>query len=166
MTKYSKIALSLGGNTGDPVAAFDAAAAALTAAGLRHVCRSSHFRTEPVDCAPGTPPFCNAALTGEWPGSAGELLACCQRLEVEAGRPAEHGFHTPRPLDLDIICFGDEIIRTPVLTVPHPRAQERRFVLQPLAEIAPDMRFADSGLTVREALLRLDGCNQNDFMLY
>ena len=51
---------------------------------------------------------------------------------------------------------------TPELTIPHPRAQERRFVLAPLAEIAPDFRFADSGRTAAEALLRLDGCNRNE----
>ena len=162
MPKYVKIALSLGGNLGDPEAAFAAAERALAAAGVRHLRRSASIVTEPVECPPGTPDFHNAAVTGEWSGTAAALLALCRRLERAAGRPADHGFHTPRPLDIDIIGFGDEVMDTPELTIPHPRAQERRFVLAPLAEIAPDFRFADSGRTAAEALLRLDGCNRNE----
>ena len=162
MPKYVKIALSLGGNTGDPEAAFAAAEKALAAAGVRKLRRSASIVTEPVACPPGTPDFRNAAIVGEWGGTAAELLALCQRLERAAGRPAEHGYHTPRPLDIDILGFGDEIVDTPTLAIPHPRAQERRFVLAPLAEIAPDFRFADTGRTAAEALLRLDGCNRDE----
>ena len=99
--------------------------------------------------------ICNAALIGEWAGSAEELLAVCQRLEREAGRPEKHSSRESRPLDLDLIPFGDERRETAFLRLPHPRAQERGFVLMPLAEVAGKWRFPDSGRTVRECLENL-----------
>ena len=104
---------------------------------------------------PGTPDFSNAALTGEWTGTATDLLALTQQLEREAGRPARHSSRESRTLDLDLILFGERCSADPRLTLPHPRARQRRFVLEPLAEIAPEMRFPDSGESVAEALARL-----------
>ena len=145
----------MGGNIGDPAAAFALAAKKLAAGGMTGIRMSRCFRTEPVDCAPGTPVFQNAALTGEWHGSPEALLKLCQTIEQEAGRPANHGFHTSRPLDLDIILLGERRISTPALTVPHPRAKERRFVLDALAEIAGNWTFPDDGISVKTALERL-----------
>ena len=96
--------------------------------------------------------FSDPALVGKWPGSAHELLKLCQQLERAAGRPEIHSSCEARTLDCDIIIFGDTVSDSPALTLPHPRAKMRRFVLEPLAEIAPDWRFPDSGTTVLQEL--------------
>lgn len=145
-----KAALALGGNLGDVTGAFQAAAQKLEAAGMMNI-KLSHFcRTKPVDCVPGTPDFLNAALTGDWAGSAEELFAVCQRIERESGRAAVHGINTPRTLDIDIILFDNQIVNSDILQIPHPRAAQRLFVIAPLAEIAPEMIFPDTGKKVSD----------------
>jgi 2-amino-4-hydroxy-6-hydroxymethyldihydropteridine diphosphokinase len=103
--------------------------------------RSSLWQSTPVDCPPGSPPFVNAAVVfepvaDETPES---LLAKLQALEKEFGRRPKQVLNEPRPLDLDLIAFGTEVRSTTKLTLPHPRAHLRRFVLEPLNEIAPDL---------------------------
>ena len=107
-------------------------------------------------CVPGTPDFADQALTGVWSGTSEELLALCQKLERAAGRPKKHSSRESRTLDCDIILFGDAVSDAPELTLPHPRAKRRRFVLEPLAEIAPEWLFPDSGTTVLHELDSLD----------
>ena len=89
--------------------------------------------------APGTPAFLNGALSGLWSGTAEELLLLCQKIEAENGRPPDHAHYVSRTLDLDIILFGRQIIREPALTIPHPLAVHRSFVMTPLREIEPEM---------------------------
>jgi 2-amino-4-hydroxy-6-hydroxymethyldihydropteridine diphosphokinase len=149
------IALALGGNAGDVRINFENAVAALGAAGIRDIMMSSVRVTAPVDCPPGSPDFFNAALTGLCDISPLELLDLCKRLEHAAGRALNYPRNSPRPLDIDIILYGDLIYSDERLTVPHPRAAEREFVLGPLAEIAPELVFPDSGLSVGELLGRL-----------
>ena len=149
------VAIMLGGNLGDTEKFFDDAVAGLTAGGFRVTGRSAICRSAPVDCVPGTPDFADQALTGSWSGTPEELLALCQNLERAAGRPAKHSSRESRTLDCDIIIFGDVVSDAPFLTLPHPRAKLRRFVLEPLAEIAPDWRFPDSGTTVLQELQSL-----------
>lgn len=113
--------------------------------------KSRLIETAPVDCPPGSPNFVNAAVSlvprkGETPES---LLAKLQYLEKEFGRTPKVVLNEPRPLDLDLIAFGNEIRATPQLTLPHPRAHLRRFVLEPLAEIAPELLLPGQGKTVR-----------------
>ena len=144
------VALMFGGDLGDSSVIFAAAAAALERAGMTEMRRSRIIRSAPVDCVPGTPDFSDQALTGVWRGSARELLAICQNLERAAGRPENHSSREARTLDIDIILFGDAISDAPELVIPHPRARSRRFVLEPLAEIAPDWRFPDTGNTILE----------------
>jgi 2-amino-4-hydroxy-6-hydroxymethyldihydropteridine diphosphokinase len=150
-----KIAIALGGNLGNVEKSFDFAKSELKKHGMVIDAVSSNYRTSPVDCAPGTPDFVNAALIGEWRESPESLLRLCQQIEQTSGRPAVHGINKPRTLDLDIILFGDCIISSTELTIPHPRAHERSFVLQPLAEIAPEWTFPDSGKTVEQLLEEL-----------
>lgn len=85
------------------------------------------------------------------------MLGLCKALEHEAGRrrPPRTPRWGPRPLDVDIVLWGDRVSDRPELTLPHPRLRERRFVLEPLAEIAPDLRVPPDGVTVRELLERL-----------
>ena len=150
----TEIAVMLGGDLPETPAAMAAALAKLSDAGVTGLRHSRAFRSAPVDCVPGTPDFWDMAVTGRWSGSPEELLRLCQRMEREAGRPENHSSREARVLDCDIILFGNAEMRTPKLTIPHPRARGRRFVLEPLAEIAPEMRFPD-GVTVREALAEL-----------
>jgi 2-amino-4-hydroxy-6-hydroxymethyldihydropteridine diphosphokinase len=101
--------------------------------------------------------FLNAVVAitpkaGETPES---LLAKLQKLEKEFGRTPKKILNEPRPLDLDLIAFGSETRATPELTLPHPRAQLRRFVLAPLAEIAPDLILPGQGAAVSDLLSQL-----------
>jgi len=116
--------------------------------------RSSLWETAPVDCPPGSPPFVNAVVcmaprAGETPES---LLGTLQALERDFGRQPKKLLNEPRPLDLDLIAFGSEIRAGKDLTLPHPRAHQRRFVLQPLSEIAPDLILPGQKKTVLELL--------------
>ena len=117
------------------------------------------YETEPVDCEDGVPPFLNGVFQGIWNGTADSLLDLCQSIERRAGRPEKHSSRQSRELDLDILLFGREIIRTERLTVPHPRAFQRAFVLAPLNDIAPDARFPDSGKTVSQLFAELPSLN-------
>ncbi len=152
---FVPVALAFGGNVGQVDDNFAMAVAALAPSGLTNIRISGYYRTAPVNCPPGSPDFLNAALTALCPLAPLELLHLCQSIEQTAGRPAEHGFNTPRPLDIDLILYGDLIYRDEELTLPHPRAAIRRFVLEPLAEIAPDWKFPDSNRTVSDLLAAL-----------
>ena len=119
--------------------------------------RSSLWQTSPVDCPTGSPPFVNAVVglaprPEETPES---LLAKLQALEKEFGRKPKTVLNEPRPLDLDLIAFGSETRATKALTLPHPRAHERRFVLQPLSEVAPDLILPGQTKTVAQLLAEL-----------
>ena len=119
--------------------------------------KSSLWQTTPVNCPPGSPPFVNAvvALTpflGETPES---LLAKLLALETEFGRRPKVVLNEPRRLDLDLITFGAERRQSPQLTLPHPRAHERRFVLQPLSEILPRLTLPNQQRPVEQLLASL-----------
>jgi 2-amino-4-hydroxy-6-hydroxymethyldihydropteridine diphosphokinase len=112
--------------------------------------RSSLLETEPVDCPPGSPNFVNAVVgfeprAGETPES---LLEKLQALEKTFGRQPKKILNESRPLDLDLIAFGERTSNTPKLVLPHPRAHLRTFVLDPLSEIAPDLIFPGQTKTV------------------
>src|SRR5206468_12706011 len=97
------------------------------------------------------PSFLNGAVVGETALTARQLLAELMAIEQERGR--ERTFpHAARTLDLDLVLFGDQKIDEPGLVVPHPQFRARRFVLEPLAEIAPDLRDPVTGLSIAELL--------------
>ena len=148
----AEVTLMFGGNLGDVGATFDFALKELEKNGFVIKKRSRVFVTAPVDCVPGTPDFQNMAVSGTWGGTPQELLELTQSIERAGGRPAEHSSREARTLDIDIITFGDEIVREDELIIPHPRAQERAFVLMPLGEIEPELRFADTGARVSDLL--------------
>ncbi len=119
--------------------------------------RSSLWRTTPIDCPPGSPDFLNAvvALTPKPEETPESLLSKLQALEREFGRRPKEVLNEPRPLDLDIIVFGTETRSGPELTIPHPRAHLRQFVLSPLDEIAPDLVLPGQQVSVRVLLSKL-----------
>jgi 2-amino-4-hydroxy-6-hydroxymethyldihydropteridine diphosphokinase len=121
------------------------------------VLKSSLWRTSPVNCPPGSPSFLNA-VAGFVPRadeSPESLFKKLRELEKKFGRAPKMVLNEPRPLDLDLIAFGNKIRNTPELMLPHPRAHLRRFVLQPLSEIAPDLVLPGQGKTVAELLAEL-----------
>ncbi len=120
--------------------------------------KSSLWKTTPVDCPPNSPPFVNAVVgltpfPNETPKA---LLNKLQQLEKEFGRQPKKVLNEARPLDLDLISFKNETCASEKLTLPHPRAHLRQFVLKPLSEIAPDLVFPNQTKTVREFLADLN----------
>ncbi len=131
--------IGLGANLGDARSAFDAALSQLDAhPQITVLTRSSHYRTAPVGQVAGNV-FLNAACCVETSLIPLELLDVLQSIEQQLGR--QRGIQWgPRTLDLDLLFFGEQIVESPRLTVPHPGAWYRRFVLDPLIEIAPDLK--------------------------
>lgn len=154
------VVLALGGNLGDVPQTFRQAIDALQKAGLSNVQVSSFRQTAPVGCAPDCADFTNGAMCGLWPDSPEALLHICQQLEIDAGRPKEHGKNQPRPLDIDLIIFGNLQISLPHLIIPHPETGNRRFVLEAAAEIAPHHIVPGSHQSFSQLLLSLKQRNQ------
>ena len=155
-TPYS-VFVALGSNLGDSPSILAEAMERLGVLSAGPVRRSSLWSTSPVDCPPGSPPFVNAVvalipIAGETPES---LLGKLKELEGEFGRRPKKVLNEPRPLDLDIVAWGNETRSTPSLTLPHPRAAQRQFVLRPLAEIAPELAWPGTGKSVTALLAKL-----------
>ena len=149
----TRVAIALGSNLGDREDYLRSALDALRSS-IDRLRVSTFHDTAPVGVGP-QPTFLNAAAVGETSISARALLDTLLAVERDLGR--ERPFPgAPRTLDLDLILYGDAIIdEAPSLIVPHPRFRERRFVLEPLAEIAPDWRDPITGQTVEELLRTL-----------
>jgi 2-amino-4-hydroxy-6-hydroxymethyldihydropteridine diphosphokinase len=144
--------VGLGANLGDRERTLRAAVEALAAEeGIEVVAVSTLRETEPVGVGE-QPPFLNGAVELETTLTARELLDRLLAVEQGFGRVRIRGEHGPRTLDLDLLLYGDEVIDEPGLTVPHPRLHERRFVLEPLAELAPGLVVPGRG--DMESLLR------------
>lgn len=146
------VAIALGSNVGDRQATLRAAVAAL--APIVHGMRVSPFHETEYVGEEQQPPVLNGALVGEADLEPQELLERLLGIEQRFGRTRPYG-GAPRTLDLDLVLYGDRVIDEPGLVVPHPRFRERRFVLEPLAEIAPDWRDPVTGKTIEELLRAL-----------
>jgi 2-amino-4-hydroxy-6-hydroxymethyldihydropteridine diphosphokinase len=154
MVSPRRVAIAFGSNLGDRREAI-LAAADLVGALLSEFLLSSLIETAPVgEGLEHDPLYLNAAGVGTSDVSARDLLRALLAIEQELGRMRPYS-GAPRIIDLDLILAGEEQVHESGLTVPHPRFRERRFVLEPLAEIAPTLRDPETGLTVRELLDRL-----------
>jgi 2-amino-4-hydroxy-6-hydroxymethyldihydropteridine diphosphokinase len=146
--------LGLGSNVGDREAHLLAAIDALAERGVEVEAVSSAYETEPVGEVLEQPDFLNAAVrvrTGLEPEA---LLDLCKEIEVERGRALDAPRHTPRPLDVDLLLLGDLVLSTERLTLPHREVTSRRFVLEPLLELDPDLVLPD-GIRLADALIAL-----------
>ena len=147
--------IALGSNLAEPLTQVNNALAALARIpGSRVVATSSFYRTQPLG-PQDQPDYLNAAVALETTLSAEALLDNTQRIELEQGRVRKAERWGPRTLDLDIMLFGDATINTERLIVPHYDMKNRGFMLLPLSEIAPALRFPD-GERLADVLERLD----------
>jgi 2-amino-4-hydroxy-6-hydroxymethyldihydropteridine diphosphokinase len=144
--------LSLGSNLGDRAKNLRDAIAALRKVGIDVKRISSMYETEPVDYLDQSW-FVNMALEVETELPPAALLRALHAIETQMGSKKLIA-KGPRLIDMDVLLYGNEVIDTPELQIPHPRMHLRRFVLEPLAEIAPNVRHPVSGLSVSEMLAR------------
>ena len=148
--------LALGGNLGDREAIFRNALVSLQKHGFFIEAVSWLYESEPVGCEAGAQTFYNAVVCGHWNDTPEALLKLCKKLEIAAGRPADHPHWHSRTLDLDLILFGDRMLEMPSLVIPHPLAHKRPFVMIPLAEIAPEAFFPNLHKTASALLSSMD----------
>ncbi|HVN04579.1 MAG TPA: 2-amino-4-hydroxy-6-hydroxymethyldihydropteridine diphosphokinase [Bryobacteraceae bacterium] len=150
-----KIYLGLGSNLGDREEMLRRAVAALDGPGLRVLRVSPVYETEPMDVR-NQPWFLNVVAEAETDLFPLQLLHRTTKLEVRLGRRrlAPGG---PRSIDIDILLYGNAVVDTPSLEIPHPRLRQRRFVLAPLADLAPELRDPVTRKSIRELLGELQG---------
>jgi 2-amino-4-hydroxy-6-hydroxymethyldihydropteridine diphosphokinase len=157
-SESQKLAIvALGSNLGDSRQIILDVMARLETFSDKPILKSSLWQTAPVDCPPGSPKFVNAVVVLIPPENETPimLLRKLRKLEGNFGRRPKKVLNEARSLDLDLIIFGNETRSLPELTLPHPRAHLRRFVLQPLSEVAPDFILPGHGRTVAELLAGL-----------
>ena len=156
--RMARVFLAMGSNMGDRWMHLSMACRSLAQLqGVQLVQWSPVYETAPVGGPAGQGMFLNAVVELQAQLEPVELLARMQAIERAAGRPArdERAFWGPRPLDLDVLLYGRQVIKAPGLRVPHPRLHERWFVLRPLADLAPDLRHPEQGLSVAELVAQV-----------
>ena len=146
--------VSLGSNLGDRLGHLRAARKAIL--GLSNlkppILSSAIYETDPVDCEPGAAKFLNAVVEFDYEGDPAGLLEQLIRIEEALGRKRDHPKNMSRAIDIDLLYCGDCTIEDKRLQLPHPRMHLRRFVLQPLCDIRPDLVLPNRRKTIRELL--------------
>jgi len=150
--------IALGSNLGDRLANLAAGReAVLRLPGVfAPVLQSRVYETEPVGTGPDAGPFLNAVMEVGFTGDPPALLGALRSIESTLGRPTRHPRNAPRTLDLDILYAGDLVLDSELLILPHPRMHLRRFVLEPLNDIRPELCLPGHSQTVAELLGNLD----------
>jgi 2-amino-4-hydroxy-6-hydroxymethyldihydropteridine diphosphokinase len=152
MALAKTVYLSLGSNIGERKTNLERAVELLASSGISVVKTSSIYETAPQQVK-SQPWFLNLVLETTTSLFPLQLLSVLQNVERQLGRERRAGVRFgPRTIDLDILLYGRSIIETPTLTVPHPRMTVRRFVLEPLVELAPELRDPVSGRPYRDLL--------------
>ena len=153
-TQLRRVGFSLGANLGDRLATLESACDHL--ADVFGALRLSQvYETEPVGCPPGSPAYLNACVEVETDMPAPEILQLCMDIEKALGRTRSGVYGEARTCDIDLLYCGGETYGTVELTLPHPRAHERAFVLRPLCDIAPALKLPRQEKTVAELLAAL-----------
>ncbi|MCS7065933.1 MAG: 2-amino-4-hydroxy-6-hydroxymethyldihydropteridine diphosphokinase [Fimbriimonadales bacterium] len=160
----ARVYLSLGSNLGDRLRNLQMAIRRLPAYGVHPRQISRVYETAPVGETPDPRPYLNLGMWAETALSPLELLDALKALERELGRPEEMGRWLPRPLDIDIILYGNLTFQHERLTIPHPRMRERAFVIVPLVEMTPDWILPDG--TPARALLDNPALREQEMCLY
>ena len=152
-----RAAIALGSNLGDRLANLQSARDQIRALdGITEpTVQSTVYETSPVDCEPGAQNFYNAVIEVGFEKSADTLLEALKKIEQTLGRECNHERNVSRTIDLDLLYFGSEHRDDAQLQLPHPRMTERKFVLQPLCDIAPDLRLPGQTKNVGELLVQL-----------
>jgi len=151
-TTSRRALIGLGSNLGDRDANIRAAVSLLEEWGAVRVVRTSRLRTTAPVGGPPQDDFRNAVALVDTGLSPAELLAAAKRAEAALSRDPDGVRWGPRTVDVDVLLVGDETVDTVELRVPHPRMAERRFVLEPAAEVAPTMRHPELRCTMSELL--------------
>jgi len=157
-----RTAVALGSNLGDRLDNLHAAREQISDLSdiQPPVLASAIYETDPVDCEPEAPKFLNAVVEFGYNGDPLRLLKKLKRVEDALGRPREHARNVSRKIDIDLLYIGDMKINDGELELPHPRMHLRKFVLQPLADIRPELILPGQTKTVRELLAQPnDTCN-------
>jgi 2-amino-4-hydroxy-6-hydroxymethyldihydropteridine diphosphokinase len=147
--------IALGSNQGDRLAHLQSAITWLKTLSTGALKYSRVYETPPVDCAPNTPNFLNAVCEISYNQDVLDLLRKMRDFERQRGRPIQYERNSPRPLDLDLLYADALVLNTPELILPHPRMLQRRFVLEPLADVHPDLVLPKTSKTIREFLASL-----------
>jgi 2-amino-4-hydroxy-6-hydroxymethyldihydropteridine diphosphokinase len=155
---FNRAGLALGSNLGDRLAHLREARELLRQVAVPSApsLQAPIYQTEPVGCPAGSPDFFNTVVEIGFAGTPFELLDHTQAIERQLGRRATPERNAPRVIDVDILYFGDQSVDAGLLVLPHPRITTRRFVLQPLAAIRPELVLPGDTVTVHEHLLLLD----------
>ena len=143
-----RVGIALGSNLGDRLQNLRAARDLLASISTGPMLEAPVYLTEPVNCPPGSPDFYNTVVEISHPGPAPELLRQTQEFQRQLGRNAMAERNAPRTIDIDLLYFGDQVIVTDALELPHPRLTQRQFVLRPLADIRPDLILPGDDRTI------------------
>ena len=153
----TRAGIALGSNLGDRLANLRAARERVLGlpAAAPPLLASAVYETEPIGCEIGAAPFLNAVVEMGFAREPTELLEMLRTIEQDLGRSPAHEKNTSRTIDLDLLYCGPERVETARLQLPHPRMHDRRFVLQPLTDIRPDLVLPGQSESVVELLRRL-----------
>jgi 2-amino-4-hydroxy-6-hydroxymethyldihydropteridine diphosphokinase len=153
----ARVGIALGSNLGDRAAHLNAAIAALREISTpgEPVWVAPLYESEPFNCPPGSPPFLNTVIEIAHDGGAPAFLETMLGIEAALGRTRGPHRNAPRVIDMDLLYMGDEILTSETLALPHPGIAGRRFVLQPLADIRPELVLPGETRTVRAMLDQL-----------
>ena len=151
-----RVGIALGSNLGDRMANLRAARRSIVDfLGEKNLLASAIYETEPVGCEPGADKFLNAVLEIDYDGDPTQLLDRMIQIEESLGRKRDHSANVSRKIDIDLLYADDMSVQNEHLQLPHPRMHLRKFVLQPLADIQPQLVLPGQKSPVRELLAEL-----------